>query len=262
MAAALIDYLPDAPPEAAGRHHAVAPSAGNFRTWPTVGRSDFTGTIIFAREIFEAPAANPSLLLKAKIVKALEKRTEIDTDITYRCWASTFQPKPSVAYRSDPEICRLLNQFFFHFRETISGLKLLNDPVSLSTSKTFDAIQALYLSNNRPRDRQIAERITELHRVVLEEGEHIMPASIEQFADFFLKHPTLNFPRIFVTPNGTLRARWIQSPENFVAIEFTGKPRVRMVAELPRDGETAAYFVSEPITSVVAYSRAIGASFE
>jgi hypothetical protein len=57
--------------------------------------------------------------------------------------------------------------------------------------KTFDAIQSLYLSTNRPRDRQIAERITELHRDVLAEGERILPPSLVQFTDFFLRLPSL-----------------------------------------------------------------------
>jgi hypothetical protein len=128
--------------------------------------------------------------------------------------------------------------------------------------RILHAIQSLYLSINRPRDRQIAERITELRRVVLDEGKHIVPESLEQFVDFFRNHPNLGFPRIFVTPNGTVRARWTRGPENFVAIEFTGKPLVRMVAEVPRDGQTAAYFASEPVNSVVAASRAVGVSFD
>jgi hypothetical protein len=128
---------------------------------------------------------------------------------------------------------------------------------------TFDAIQSLYLSTNRPRDRQIAERITELHRDVLAEGEQILPASLVQFTEFFLRHPNLSFPRITMTPDGTLRARWVRGPESFVAIEFTGRPLVKLVAEIPREGgQTAAYFASEPIDSVVPISRAIGCTFE
>jgi hypothetical protein len=127
--------------------------------------------------------------------------------------------------------------------------------------RIFNAIQSLYLSMNRPRDREIAERITELHRVVLAEGEQISALSLEQFTEFLLRHPDLRFPRITMTPNGTLRTRWIQGPENFVAIEFTGKSLVRLVAEVPREGgQTASYFASEPMDSVVAVSRAIGGS--
>lgn len=129
--------------------------------------------------------------------------------------------------------------------------------------RVFDAIQSLYLSDNRPRDRQIAERITELHRDVLAEGEQILPSSLVQFTDFFLVHPNLGFPRITMTPDGTLRARWIRDREDFVAIEFTGSPLVKLVAEIPRaEGQTAAYFASESINSVVQFSHAIGGSLE
>ena len=126
----------------------------------------------------------------------------------------------------------------------------------------FNCIQALYLSHNQPRDRQIAERITNLHRIVLGEGEQISAGSLEQFTEFFRKEPELAFPRITMTPDGTLRARWIQDREHFVAIEFTGKPLVRLVAEVPRDGgQTASYFASEPFEGVVVASRKLGARF-
>jgi hypothetical protein len=128
--------------------------------------------------------------------------------------------------------------------------------------RIFNAIQTLYLSRNHPRDRQIAERITDLHRVVLGEGEQISAESLEQFTEFFRDEPELAFPRITMTPEGTLRARWIHDRDHFVAIEFTGKPLVRLIAEVPRDGgQTASYFGSEPIESVVAASRKLGACF-
>ena len=125
------------------------------------------------------------------------------------------------------------------------------------------AIQSLYLSANRPRDRQIAERITTLHRHALAEGEEIAPASLSQFTEFFLRHGGLGLPKITLTPDGTLRARWIHGPKHFIAIEFTGEPLLRWIAEVPRqDGQTAAYFANEPVNSVVSAGRAIGAAFE
>jgi hypothetical protein len=129
-------------------------------------------------------------------------------------------------------------------------------------ARIFDAIQTLYLTN-RPRDRAIAERIATVHRLALEEGEEILPASLIQFTDFFLHHTDLLLPKITLTPNGTLRARWIHGPEDFVAIEFTGNPLVKLVAEIPRKegSSTATHFASEPVESVVCISRAIGASF-
>ena len=103
-------------------------------------------------------------------------------------------------------------------------------PESADSERIFDAIQSLYLSNNRPRNRQIAARIIALYRDALAEDERILYASLRQFADFFLEHPDLSLPRITLTPDGTLRARWIQGAGSFTAIEFTGKPLVSSVS--------------------------------
>jgi hypothetical protein len=136
-----------------------------------------------------------------------------------------------------------------------------NTAESADNEQIFDAIQSLYLSDNKPRDRQIATRIIALYRDALAEDEHILLASLRQFTKFFLKHGDPGLPRIILTPNGTLRVRWIQSAGNFVAIEFTGKPLVQLVAEIPRaGGETARYFSEELVDDVVSYAHAIGAS--
>jgi hypothetical protein len=145
----------------------------------------------------------------------------------------------------------------WHVRPNMYPLRIGKD--QSDSSRIFDAIQTLYLSHNRPRDRRLAERITDLHRIVLAEAEQISAASLEQFTTFFLKESKLTIPRITMTPDGTIRARWIYGPKHFVAIEFTGKQLVRLVAEVPRDDEQiASYFVSEPIDSVAAAVRNIG----
>lgn len=132
---------------------------------------------------------------------------------------------------------------------------------SNSSARIFGAIQSLYISPNLPRDRQIALRVTNLHRIVLAEGEHIQPPSIEQFAKFFIANPTLALPKIFVTPDGTMRARWTSAPDNFVAIEFMGAATVKLVAELPRaDGKTATYFASEATDRIISTVAALGGS--
>lgn len=124
----------------------------------------------------------------------------------------------------------------------------------------FDAIQSLYLSGNRPRDRQIAERITELNRDAVEEEEHIRVDSIKQFTAFFLRYTEPGFPRITLTPSGTIRVRWIHGPGHFAAIEFTGKPQVKLVAEMPGDNTPAQYFVTGNIYAVMSLLKTIGAS--
>jgi hypothetical protein len=126
----------------------------------------------------------------------------------------------------------------------------------------FEAIQDLYHSSNMPRDRYIAHRITVLHQDALGEDQQILPSSLRQFADFFLAHPGLGLPKITLTPEGTLRARWIHGPRNFVAIEFTGEPLAKLVSEIPRqDNLTATHFSSEPLKNIVSVAGAIGASF-
>lgn len=130
-----------------------------------------------------------------------------------------------------------------------------------ASEHVFYVIQALYLSN-MPRNRRIAERIATLYRDAIAEDEHICPESLSQFRDFFLAHPDLDLPKITVTPDGTLRARWIQGPSNFVALEFVGGTLVKLVAEIPRDnGVTARWFSSESVQSIVSTARAIGALF-
>jgi hypothetical protein len=133
-------------------------------------------------------------------------------------------------------------------------------PEATDGQQIFDAIQSLYLSTNKPRDRQIAERLTALYRDALEEDEHILPTSLSQFTEFFLTHTDLGFPRITLTPDGTLRVRWIQEEGNFVAIEFTGKPEAKLVAEIP-GLVPPMHFSSEFLTNIVEIAQAMGGSF-
>jgi hypothetical protein len=131
-----------------------------------------------------------------------------------------------------------------------------------ANEQTFHAIQSFYLSHNRPRDRQIADRITTLFRDALAEDSQILPESLAQFTAFFLNNAELKLPKITLTPDGTLRARWIHGSEDFIAIEFKGGRIVRLVAEVPRTGgETASYFATEPVNTVVKAGRSIGATF-
>lgn len=134
-------------------------------------------------------------------------------------------------------------------------------PQYVTSQQIVNSIQALSESDNRPRDRQIADRLTGLFRDALAENQSIVPDSVKQFADFFLGYPDVGLPKITLTPDGTVRVRWIQGPGNFTAIEFTGMPVAKLVAEIPREGGlTARYFFSEPIDHILSAARAVGAS--
>jgi hypothetical protein len=134
-------------------------------------------------------------------------------------------------------------------------------PKYLRDQQLFQAVRALRLSGNE-RNSRIADRLTALYRDSLSEGESMLADSVKQFAEFFLTHGELKIPKITLTPDGTLRARWIIGDGNFIAVEFTGKPLVKFVAEVPRNrGLTAQYFSSEPIENVLPAARAIGFSF-
>lgn len=147
-------------------------------------------------------------------------------------------------------------------RQHIAPASLDITPESADREQIFNAILSFHVSHNRTRDRKIADRLTTLYRNALEEEEPILSASLRQFTTFFLEHHDLGLPRIILTPHGTLRVRWIQGAGSFTALEFTGKPLVQCVAEIPRKGgETARYFSDELMDDVVAYARALGASF-
>ena len=74
-------------------------------------------------------------------------------------------------------------------------------------------------------------------------------------------HRQLGLPKITLTPDGALRARWIRGEGHFFAIEFTGKPLLKLVAEVPRKpGVIANHFSSEPIERVTTFAQAIGVS--
>jgi hypothetical protein len=131
----------------------------------------------------------------------------------------------------------------------------------LSDQQLFDTVRMLRL-NNTERDSRIADRLTALYQDAIAESQNLLPDSIKQFREFFLAHCDLGVPKITLTPDGTLRTRWIQSNSNFAAIEFTGRQVVRFIAEIPRAGGlTARYFSSEPMDTVLQAAIALGSSF-
>jgi hypothetical protein len=125
----------------------------------------------------------------------------------------------------------------------------------------FNAIKQLYLNSNRGCDRRIAERLTLLYRDAVAEGEKIQTGSVMQFAEFFIAHDWMRIPKVTLTPDGTIRVRWIAGKGNFIAIEFTGAELVKVVAEVPRGDGHAQYFANEDIKRVARFGRDIGARF-
>jgi hypothetical protein len=124
-----------------------------------------------------------------------------------------------------------------------------------------DALHALRETYNSARDRQIADRLEALSLDAESEDQAVAPNSVVQFRDFFLNHRELAVPKITLTPDGTLRVRWIRGSGNFFALEFTGGGLAKIVAEIPREhGLTAKYFASEPISGIIDFARAIRAS--
>lgn len=201
-------------------------------------RSGVTCTVAPARELFETAENDKKLAVRWNIVFAATRRFQAYSNTTVE---PTFPWQPVHVHWGSRNIA----------------------PERTDSEEIFDTIQAFYLSNNSgPRDRQIAGRITALHRAALSEGERIRSKSLGQFKDFFLSHRELSLPKITLTPDGTVRARWIHGPGNFVALEFTGEPLAKLVAEIPRaNGLTARHFSSEPISNIVAFAQACGASF-
>lgn len=86
----------------------------------------------------------------------------------------------------------------------------------------IQAIEALYQSTNRPRDQRIASRLCDLYADAMNEGEEIISSSIDSFKEFFLQSTTLSLPKITLTPDRTLRVRWIFDTKNYIALEFLG----------------------------------------
>ncbi|SRR5579883_1486217 len=126
----------------------------------------------------------------------------------------------------------------------------------------FATIKALYLSNTF-RNRRIAQRLKTLYRDALADNEDIVSESIDQFRDFFLANPGTSLPKITLTPDGTLRVRWIHGPNHFVAIEFTGEPLVKLVAEIPGEkGATELYVINYSVQDIFSVAQSIDASFE
>jgi hypothetical protein len=205
--------------------------------------SDSTGTTAFL-ERFGMPRRNPQQGAPHRALSLKATRQHI-------AWAS-----PDITSESaDSEQIEATQQRIAPVSPDIT-------PGSADSEQIFNAILSLHLSDNRTRDRKIADRLTTLYRDALEEDERILSASLRQFTQFFLEHHDLSLPRIILTPHGTLRVRWMQGTGSFTALEFTGKPLVQLVAEIPRaGGETARYFSDELVDDVVSYSRALGASF-
>ncbi len=216
--------------------------------------------------------------------ESIERFAQIMTEAPTEVWRirlpTTSLTDSDFASAQSPKIgnikpCLLIEcvERFAAFRKLAPRAELLNrlnqppaysettvDYDDLSKQKIFEAVRDLYLRGS-PRNRQIADRLIALHRDALSEGERIDPESISQFTDFFLRNRDTGVPKITLTPDSTLRVRWLHGAGNFIAIEFTGKALVKVAAEIPREAEPARYFFSESLDKVASVGLAIGASF-
>lgn len=90
-------------------------------------------------------------------------------------------------------------------------------------------IQTFIYRKPTPFNQQIVNRLNSLCYDALDENEEIIKPSVHQFIEFFFDNRTSILPKITLTPNGTLRARWIYSDSRFFAVEFTGNSKLKLV---------------------------------
>jgi hypothetical protein len=103
--------------------------------------------------------------------------------------------------------------------------------------------------------------LKELYADAVDEDEVIRTGSLHQLLSFFLDQPATSLPKITLTPDGTLRIRWLGEGGDFFAVEFTGKPLLKIAAAITRaSGETSSYFASEISSRIAQTARALGAS--
>lgn len=220
------------------------------------------------------------LLASESIERFAQTMTEAATEVWRITMPNTSLTDSDFATAQSPQIgnvklCLLIEcvERFAAFRKRATRDELLHrlnqppaysettaDYEDLTKRKIFDAVRDLYLSGSL-RNRQIADRLIALHRDTISEGDQVDPKSISQFADFFIGNRDTEVPKITLTPDSTLRVRWLHGSGNFIAIEFTGKALVKVAAEVPREEEPARYFFSESVDKVVSVGRAIGALF-
>lgn len=137
---------------------------------------------------------------------------------------------------------------------------------ALQAGKRFTA-QSLppqkHISPTGALRESIAQRLTELCRDADDEGQPISSASLNQCKDFFSTHRDASLPKLTLSPDGTVCARWIHGPRNFIDIEFTGKRLVRIIAEVPRgEGHFSKLFSSELLERLPSLLTATGSSLK
>lgn len=151
------------------------------------------------------------------------------------------------------------------FSDRISIQDYVIQSPSLSEPTWFTAIKViislLQQQSFATRDRLIADRLTVLCHDALEEDEQINQESAVQFIKFFLRNPGSELPRITLTPDGTLRARWIYSKNQFFALEFTGDPYLKMVFLLSKASNKTSQptVLSAPIDEIPVIAAQNGA---
>lgn len=82
--------------------------------------------------------------------------------------------------------------------------------------------------------KRIARRISELRRMVWEDGDDdITASSLQSFHEFMTLHPNVVYPDISLTPDNDVYARW-KGPDHFLCgVHFVQESRVRYVVFAP-----------------------------
>jgi hypothetical protein len=112
------------------------------------------------------------------------------------------------------------------------------------------------------KPEKFADRLKALSQDAAEEGESIRPASLAQFLDFFQTHADLGIPKITLTPDGTLRIRWLYDRGDFFAVEFTGRATAKIAAEISGTAaQKVSHFTTTPLGNIVSFAKDIGVRF-
>lgn len=103
----------------------------------------------------------------------------------------------------------------------------------------------------------IADRISQLDRMMADEGERLDTTSLWLAADFLGSDHGLGTPQIGTTPAGEMQAVWKVPGDALVVMDFLPGKLVRFAA-LSTGGQTRPHPAPPPISGVAEHPRAMG----